>query len=62
MFTSNALQLCSYCGERMTGKAKYCKTCTTAEGRKKIFDANVAIIKENAAKGHTVPSGLKDWH
>lgn len=63
---------CSYCGERLTGKAKYCKGgktedgtkllgCSTQKGRKQVFDLNVAILRENKAKGYTVPIGVQNW-
>jgi len=71
-FKDTSIYYCSYCGELLTGKAKYCKGgktedgtkllgCSTQKGRKQIFDLNVEIIKENKAKGHTVPEGLRNW-
>ena len=70
-FKDTAIYYCEYCGERLTGKAKYCKGnkkvepkllgCSTQKGRKQVFDLNVAIIKENKAKGFVVPEGLKNW-
>lgn len=56
------IYVCAYCGENCTSKVKYCPTCRTQEMRKKIFEQNLAIIKENKEKGHTVPSTLSDWH
>lgn len=56
------IHTCSYCGEGVNSKVKYCATCTTQPKRKLVFEANAAIIKENKAKGFTVPETLKDWH
>lgn len=55
------ISVCAYCGEQTTGKAKYCPTCKTQAGRKKIFDANLEIIKENKAKGFKTQEVLKSW-
>lgn len=71
-FKDTAIYYCTYCGERLTGKAKYCKggtdgdgnkiaSCSTQKGRKQVFDLNVAIFKEMKAKGHAVPDGIKNW-
>jgi hypothetical protein len=57
----NGIWECSYCGERYGTKAVYCPTCRTQAGRKKIFDANVAIALENKGKGYEVPAGFKNW-
>lgn len=43
------ISYCTHCGERTKGK--YCKTCSTAAGRSKIDAENIAIMKENIAKG-----------
>lgn len=53
---------CAYCGERLSSASKYCSNCKTQSGRKKIFDENVEIFKENKKKGYNVPERLKDWH
>jgi predicted amidophosphoribosyltransferase len=55
------ISLCCYCGEQVGNTQKYCKNCKTQEGRKKIFDENVAIFKENKEKGHPVPTELRSW-
>ena len=52
---------CSYCGEQCLSKSKYCNTCKTQTGRKKLFEENVEIIKENKAKGYNTVKALKDW-
>lgn len=45
---------CSHCGEKTRGK--YCKTCTTADGRKNIDQQNAEIREENKKKGYKVPA------
>ena len=71
-FKDTSIHLCVYCGEKLSTKSKFCKAqttpeglrmlgCSTQKGRKQVFDLNVAILKENRAKGHTVPEGLKNW-
>lgn len=55
------IYVCKYCGEQVKGTALYCDTCKTQAGRKKIFEANVEIMKENKARGMTVPETLKSW-
>lgn len=55
------IALCKYCGEQCGNASKYCSTCGTQTGRKKIFEANVEIMKENKARGMTVPETLKTW-
>ena len=52
---------CEYCGEEIPKTQKYCTICRTQKGRKTIFDANVAIFKENAKKGIKVPESIKNW-
>ena len=59
-FKSNALCECAYCGEKIPS-GKYCSRCRTQEGRKKIFDENVEIAKENKKAGYTVPTKLRAW-
>lgn len=56
------IYVCVYCGENAVTKGKYCANCKTQAGRKKIFDENVEIIKENKEKGHTPIKALRDWH
>jgi len=55
------VHICAYCGED-AGTGKFCTICKKQAGRKKIFDENVAIIKENKEKGYAVPTKLRDWH
>jgi len=59
---SGFIYTCAYCGEGTNSKVKFCATCKTQKGRKLIFEDNAKIIKENKAKGFTVPDTLKDWH
>ena len=42
---------CIFCGED-AGSGKFCKTCRTADGRKKIFEENQIVLKELRAKGY----------
>lgn len=49
VFVDRTRYQCDHCGELGTGK--YCKNCKTAEGRNKIDDENIAIMKENISKG-----------
>lgn len=51
---------CAYCGERISS-GKYCSNCKTQEGRKKIFEANSAIMKEREEKGLPYLKFLKNW-
>jgi hypothetical protein len=71
-FKDLSIYTCMYCGERLKTKSKYCKAqtmedgtrllgCSTQKGRKQVFDLNVEIIKENKAKGYSVPEGLRNW-
>lgn len=55
------IALCKYCGEQVGNTQSYCSDCKTQAGRKKIFEANVEIMKENKARGMTVPETLKSW-
>ena len=57
---SKTIRLCDYCGEIITS-GEYCSNCKTQAGRKKIFDANAEICKENQEKGFNVPAVLKNW-
>lgn len=58
---TNGIFECAHCGERFASKAVHCKDCRTQLGRKKIFDANVAIAVENKALGYEVPAGFRNW-
>ena len=59
-FKSNAIVECSYCGERIPS-GKYCSRCRTQEGRKKAFDENVEIAKENKKAGYNTPESFRNW-
>lgn len=50
-FKDNTIYLCEHCGNKTSGK--YCPSCKTAAGRKEIDEQNIAIMKENLAKGFT---------
>ena len=52
---------CCYCGEKANKGNKYCGTCKTQEGRKKVFDENKKIFKEAEEKGLNAPKSFKDW-
>lgn len=54
------IALCQYCGEQCGNNSKYCPNCKTRDGRKKIFDENAKICKENEAKGYNTRKTLKD--
>lgn len=55
------IAVCSYCGEQVGNKQKFCSICRTKDGRKSIFEANAEIFKENAKLGFTVPTSLKNF-
>ena len=42
---------CAHCGNRTNGV--HCKNCKTKEGRHEVDRENIAIMKENIAKGFT---------
>lgn len=46
------IQLCMYCGEQVGNSRKYCKECTTKNGRENILAENVAILGELRKKGY----------
>lgn len=58
---NKTIAVCSYCGEYVGVTQKYCSTCRTQAGRKKIFDANAEILKENQKLGYTTPTELRNW-
>ena len=44
MFQDSAIYLCTFCGERLTGKGKYCKvTCSTKAGRDEVDRQNAEV-------------------
>lgn len=51
--------LCKFCGEGASGV--YCKAHGTQQGRKKDFDLQIAILKENKEKGYAMPQSIKNW-
>lgn len=55
------ITLCKFCGEQTGNSTKHCPNCRTQKGRKEIFDANMAIIKERQANNQPCPESLKDW-
>ena len=55
---SGWIALCAHCGEQVGNSQKYCPNCRTKPGRKEIFDANMAIIKERQKQGLPVPVSL----
>ena len=61
MFEDKSIYQCSYCGEQAGVKSKYCSTCKTQVGRKKIFEENAKILKENLKKGFNIPKALPNW-
>lgn len=46
---TKTIHWCAHCSEDCGGK--YCGHCSTADGRKKITEANELIKQENLAKG-----------
>ena len=52
---------CAFCGEDAKKGQKYCDIHKTQAGRKKTFEENVAIIKQNAKLGYTVPTTMPSW-
>lgn len=57
-FTQNIIYLCTHCGEKCTGK--YCNTCKTAEGRKKVTEGNHQIeIERQCALANTADGQKK---
>jgi Na+-transporting NADH:ubiquinone oxidoreductase subunit NqrF len=57
MFNDNTIYLCVSCGEKTKGK--YCPACRTKEGRESVKTQNLAIMRENLEKGHTIPEPYK---
>jgi methionyl-tRNA synthetase len=57
---NGVIKICAYCGEQVAS-GKHCKNCKTQSGRKEIFDANVAIAKENAMAGIKTPTEFRNW-
>ena len=43
---------CAWCGEQKNSSALYCKDCSPKGAKQKIFDQNMAIHKEQEAKGY----------
>lgn len=58
---SGVINCCKFCGEQTPTKVIYCVTCKTQEKRKQVYEQNVAIMKENKAKGFEVPATLRSW-
>ena len=49
-------KLCSFCGEKTSGK--FCPTCRTAEQRKEKIQEQEKINQENESKGYKIPAEM----
>jgi hypothetical protein len=64
MFTDDdckKIWVCGFCGEEAKKSQKYCDTCKTQSARKKIFDENAEIFKQNAKLGFKIPATMPSW-
>jgi len=58
---SGIISTCTYCGSQVGNSQKYCPEHRTQAGRKKTFEENAEIIRENKEKGMDTPDKLKNW-
>lgn len=50
--TSGKIQLCEHCGDKAVGSGRFCANCKTADGRRKMDEANTEHFTNHGLKFH----------
>lgn len=62
MAFGNEIYLCMHCGAKLSGKAKFCSFCSTAEKRHEADYENRKIWEENGLGEYICKMCDKDWY